>query len=149
MSSTRWKKLHAAIACTFVLGTGCANLAERKQEAYAAMLGTEERRLLSRLGPPDHFHFGEERRYFLYRLDLRRRGGFPEPSGIKPTFCSLLFRIDSGVVAAVQVRGVNHAGLNADTRCTILAGEVLGAPGRNRREVSREAFTKTRASRTR
>ncbi len=142
MSSSRWKKLHAAIVCSFVLGTGCATLGERKQEAHAALVGTEERRLLSRLGPPDHFHFGEERRYFIYRLDLRRRGGIPESPEFEPAFCSLLFRIDSGVVADVQVRGVSQAGLNADTRCTIFAGEMVGTPGRVGGEATREAFTK-------
>ena len=104
------------------------------------MVGTEERKLVSRLGPPDEFHYGEERHYFVYRLDLSQRVWFPGPSALEPSLCSLLFRIDEGVVTGVKVRGVSLAGLNADTRCTIFAGEVFGARGRAVREAPRDAF---------
>ncbi len=104
------------------------------------MVGTLERKLLTRLGPPNEFHIAEERRYFIYRLDLRKRQGFPGPPEFEPAFCNLLFRIDSGMVADVHVRGVSQAGLNADMRCTIFAGEMFGA-GRSGPGVPREAFT--------
>ncbi len=92
------------------------------------MVGMDERSLLSRLGPPDDFTFAGERRYFLYRLDLRRPVfAFAAPDPNRPAFCDLLFRIDRGVVTDVRVRGAAFSGLQADARCTIIASEALKA----------------------
>ncbi|MEE9279375.1 MAG: hypothetical protein V3V67_04300 [Myxococcota bacterium] len=88
----------------------------------------DERRLLSRLGPPDDFAFAGERRYFLYRLDLRRRvSSFKAPDPTRLAVCNLLFRIDRGVVTDVRVRGVSFSGMKRDARCMIIASRALKA----------------------
>ncbi len=105
---------------------GCAVSLKHASEARAAIVGTNERRILSRLGPPDEFVFAGERRYFLYRLDLRRRAyRFGAPDLTRTAFCNVLFRIDRGVVSEVSARGIAFSGLNADARCTIIASGLV------------------------
>ncbi len=122
-------RLRTGILTAALLGTwllGCAVHLKHPSEARAAIVGMNERRILSRLGPPDEFVFAGERRYFLYRLDLRRRAyrfGFPDLT--KAAFCNVLFRIDRGVVSEVGVRGLNMGGLNADASCSIIADDLL------------------------
>ncbi len=101
-------KLRTGILTVALSGTwllGCAVLLNHANEARAAIVGTNERRLLSRLGPPDEFVFAGKRRYFLYRFDLRRRAywfGAPDPT--RAALCNVLFRIDRGVVSDVGER---------------------------------------------
>ena len=117
------------MALTLAL-VACISIAEQSQEMRAAILGSNERSLLSCLGPPDDFGYDEERHHFLYRFDLRRRGfafGPPDPS--QPAFCNLLFRIDQGLISDIQVRGIDGCGLNAESRCTVIAGECLANLG--------------------
>lgn len=82
--------------------------------------------LLGRLGPPDDFAFAGERRYYLYRLDLRSRAyhfGAADPT--RAALCHLLFRVDGGVVSDVRMRGVDFSGLDAEGRCAIIARRLL------------------------
>ncbi len=131
MTHSRPSKLRTGILTIALSGTlflGCAIHTRTAHDARAAMVGMDERRLLSRLGPPDDFAFARERRYFLYRLDLRRRAFlFKAPDPSRLAFCNLLFRIDRGVVTNVRVRSVAFSGLKADARCMIIASEALKA----------------------
>ncbi len=133
-------RLRAAILTVALSGTwllGCAVPLKRASEARTAIVGTNERRILSRLGPPDELVFAGERRYFLYRLDLRERAyRFGAPDLTQTAFCNVLFRIDRGVVSDVTARGIAFSGLNADARCTIIARALL-------REYERAAPPKT------
>ncbi len=122
-------KLRTGILTVALSGTwllGCTVLLNHPNEARAAIVGTNERRILSRLGPPDEFVFAGERRYFLYHLDLRRRAyrsRAPDPTRV--AFCNVLFRIDRGVVSEVSTRGLDFSGMNTDDLCTIIAGDLL------------------------
>ncbi len=131
MTHSRPSKLRTGILTIVLSGTwflGCAIHTRTAHDARAAMVGMDERRLLSRLGPPDDFAFAGERQYRLYRLDLRRRASsFKAPEPDRLAFCNLLFRIDRGVVMDVRVRGVAFDGLKADARCMLIASEALKA----------------------
>ena len=78
--------------------SGCAALGPRSEEARAAIVGMDQRELLSCLGPPDDLDFNDEQRYFLYRLDFRHE----DPALVladlwsPPALCGLLFPIDQG-----------------------------------------------------
>ncbi len=118
--------LTAALSGTWLLGCGTHMISAN--EARAAIVGIDERRLLSHLGPPDDFAFAGEQRYFLYRLDLRHRvSSFGPEDSHRLAFCNLLFRIDRGVVTDVRVRGVTFSGLRTNTKCMMIASNALGA----------------------
>ncbi len=138
MTYSRWQR-HGPAISTIVLAAilallGCSTLGERSHEIRAAIVGSKERNLLRCLGPPDDFSYAEDRHDFLYRLDLRRhRFEFGRPDLSQPAFCNLLFQIDRGRISDLHVRGIDGYGLNADTSCTVIAGECLASLARARR----------------
>ncbi len=118
--------LTVALSGAWLLGCGAHMRAAN--EARAAIVGIDERRLLNYLGPPDDFALAGEQRYFLYRLDLRHRvSSFGPEDSHRLAFCNLLFRIDRGVVTDIRVRGFTFAGLRANTKCMMIASNALGA----------------------
>ncbi len=127
---TRSGVLRAGILTVALSGAwllGCGAHTRAANEARAAIVGIDERRLLNYLGPPDDFAFAREQQYFLYRLDLRHRvSSFWREDRHQLAVCNLLFRIDRGVVTDIRVRGFTFAGLRANTKCMMIASNTLG-----------------------
>ena len=145
MTCSRWQR-HGPAISTIALAAilaplGCSTLGERSHEVRAAIVGSNERNLLRCLGPPDDFTYDEHRHDFLYRLDLRGRDfAFGRPDLSQPAFCNLLFQIDQGRISDLHVRGIDGYGLNADSRCTVIAGECLASLARAQRGNTASSF---------
>ena len=125
MPRSQWRGPRVAVLALTLALVGCISVTEQSQQVRAAILGSNERSLLGCLGPPDDFRYAEDRHHFLYRFDLRRSLSVDPTDLSQPAFCNLLFQIDQGRISDLQVRGIDGYGLNADTRCTVIAGQCL------------------------
>jgi len=105
--------------------SGCAGIGQNAESVRAAMVGMNERELISCLGPPDDVSFSDERNYFLYRLEFHLDSDLRPSDLKKPARCNLLFQFDQGSVAGVGVRGLNFEGVNANFGCTMLLNRCL------------------------